>query len=339
MIRHQGIPWVVVGVLVSLLVLPVGAASDPLQERIRDLVVKVVSGPALKGKRVGVGDFLSYEGRSNQLGVHVSEQLVVEFARLADMSGFQVVERRLLAQVMQEHQLWVSDRFTPSQAQQLGTLAGIDLLALGSLGDLGDRISLTVKLIETSTGVNLSSDSFAVRKDGAIMKLLAEPAPIPPRPSPEATTTSPGNGGGLGVKLWADRPSYWLGDTIRFHFTTDRDAYVTLVDVGTSGAVSIIFPNRFSHGNFVRGGQQVTIPGEGEGFEFILHGLPGSEIVRLVATDEPVEFLPTDFSAVPGNVRSLTRREASTLTRDIAAVKARIPPSRWAEAVVTFEIR
>src|ERR1035441_8708743 len=34
-----------------------------------------------------------------------------------------------------------------------------------------------------------------------------------------------------------------LGDSIRSKFEANRDSYVTLIDVGTSGRVSVVWPN------------------------------------------------------------------------------------------------
>jgi len=49
----------------------------------------------------------------------------------------------------------------------------------------------------------------------------------------------------LQIRLWTDKPAYRVGDTIRFGLAVNRDAYVALLNVGTSGGTTVIFPNRF----------------------------------------------------------------------------------------------
>jgi TolB-like protein len=318
--------------------------ADPLNERTHALIATMVSRVSLAGKKVGVGEVLSHGGRSTPLGTYLAEQIDVALSRLRMASGFQIVERRWLKQVLEEYQLCQSGITEAACAKQLGTLVDADILLLGSLIDLGDRISLTVKLIETKTGFNLGAESIRISKDPAMTQLLIEPSIYPPSHtglssqeiSPHVPEEEPGR---LQVKLWTERTVYRLGEDVRLHFVTNRNAYVTLVNVGTSGTVSILFPNRFFRSAFVRGGQQMTVPQDGAGFAFVLQGPPGTEIVRLVASEEPIEFTLTDLAATEAPVRSLGQLETATLTRDIATAKAQRSKEHWAEAVASFEVR
>lgn len=317
--------------------------ADPLNERTHALIATMLSRVSLTGKKVGVGEVLSHGGRSTPLGTYLAEQIDVALSRLRMASGFQIVERRWLKQVLEEYQLCQSGITEAACAKQLGTLVDADILLLGSLIDLGNRISLTVKLVETKTGFNLGAESIHIPKDSAITQLLIEPSIYPPPhtgpPSQEISPHAPEEPGRLQVRLWTERTVYRLGEDVRLHFVTNRNAYVTLVNVGTSGTVSILFPNRFFRSAFVRGGQQMTVPQDGAGFAFVLQGPPGTEIVRLVASEEPIEFTLTDLTATEGPVRSLGRTETATLTRDIATAKAERSREHWAEAVASFEVR
>lgn len=317
-------------------------ATDPLNERTHALIATMLSRVSLTGKKVGVGEVLSHGGRSTPLGTYLAEQIDVALTRLRVTSGFQLVERRWLKQVLEEYQLCQSGITDATCAKQLGTLVDADILLLGSLTNLGDRISLTVKLIETKTGFNLEAESVHIPKDPAMTQLLIESSLYRPHtdlPLQETSSHVAEESGRLQVKLWTERTVYRLGEGVRLHFVTNRDAYVTLVNVGTSGTASILFPNRFFRSAFVRGGQQMTVPQEGAGFAFVLQGPPGTEVVRLVASEEPIEFTLADLAEAEAPVRSLGRRETATLTRDIATAKAQRSKARWAEAVVSFEVR
>src|SRR5262249_3390019 len=91
---------------------------------------------------------------------------------------------------------------------------------------------------------------------------------------------APGAGGEGGtITLSANQPRYRIGDRISLSFTTNRDAYVTLVNVGTSGEVTILFPNRFSGGHGVKAGKTYTVPETADSYELQLKGPAGAELV------------------------------------------------------------
>src|SRR5207245_7859032 len=83
----------------------------------------------------------------------------------------------------------------------------------------------------------------------------------------------------------------------RFGLRVNRDAYVTLVNIGTSGDVTIIFPNRFHPTFFVRGGVDVIIPPADAGFTLTVKPPGGFDQVRAVAPSEPVQFQAGGFGS------------------------------------------
>ena len=336
--------------LLVLLAAPAGAAADPLEDTLRSLAENMAVKPGLKDKKVGVVDFPSEQGtRFTELGAYVSQKLEVELSKLAQANGFELAERRNLDQIRQEWGLWTSDHVTPSQAQQLGSLAGLNVIILGSLNDRVDRVHLVVKAIDAATGKNLGAEDAMLPKDNVVQSLFAKtivvrPAiapgvPSAPPPGPVAAPPPPPDPNRLKVELWTDKPSYKLGDTIRFSFKTSKDAYVTLINVSASGAMSIIFPNQFSKGNFVKAGQIVSVPREEDGFGFILAGQPGTEIVRVVASEQPIEWT---LATLPpgGEIQEITKKEVIVKANvDLAAARAKVDPAKWAESVLHVDVR
>ena len=333
--------WQVLGAFAIVLVLAPVVTADPLEDTLRGLAEKFAANPLLKGKKVGIVDFPSEQGtKLTELGVYVSEKLYVELSKLAAANGFEIVEREGLDQVKQEYRLWTSDHVTASQAQHLGNLAGLDVMILGSLNDLEERIHLIVKAIESKTAKNLGADDATIPKDGAIKKRFGRTvaARAPQSFSAASLPAAAPDPNRLIAELWTEKSSYKLGDKIRFQFRTNRDAYVTLINVSTSGGMSIIFPNQFSKNNFVKAGQTISVPGEGWGFDFVLSGQPGTEIVRLVASEDPVQW--TLGNLPPGGpIQEITKKEVIVQANvDLAAVRAKANPSRWAEAVLHVDV-
>lgn len=340
----------IVAALLVRLLAPAAAVADPLEDTLRSLAETIASKPGLKDKKVGVVDFPSEQGtRFSELGDYVSRKLEVELSKLAAVKGFEIAERRNLDQVRQEWGLWTSDQVTPSQAKALGNLAGLDVIVLGSLNDLVDRIHLIVKPIDAATGKNLGAEDATLPKDNVVKALFAKTivvrgastpgTPSAPPPGPVAAPEPPPDPNRLRVELWTDKQGYKLGDTIRFSFKTNKDAYVTLVNVSATGAMSIIFPNQFTKNNFVKAGQAVSVPREEDGFGFVLAGQSGTEIVRVVASEQPIEWT---YANLPpgGEIKEITKKEIIAKANvDLNAALARLDPSKVAQSILHIDVR
>mgnify|MGYP002817753149 CR=1 FL=1 len=120
------------------------------------------------------------------------------------------------------------------------------------------------------------------------------------------------------------RNEYQVGEKVIFHVKSDRDAYLTLLDISSNGDVTVIFPNAYHEDNFLRGERTYQIPTQ-------VYGPAGLERIKAVATLErgtPIDF---DFSRgfhriKHGDPRST--RDIKALANEFSAKKR----SGWAEA-------
>lgn len=163
-------------------------------------------------------------------------------------------------------------------------------------------------------------------------------------------------GGELTVELWTESAAgaragsrdvgvvpkpgaaYRVGDAIVVGFRASRDCYLTLLNLGTSGGLTILFPNAHQRENFVRGGDPYHIPAADSGFEFRLQGPPGTERLKAVATLSKVTLLESHFAS-DGAI--FDTRPAGAAPRDIAVVQRRVErlqPQAWAEATAEFTV-
>jgi hypothetical protein len=113
---------------------------------------------------------------------------------------------------------------------------------------------------------------------------------------------------------------YRIGDGIVVHFRANRDCYLTLLNIGTSGNLTILFPNGFHPDNRIRAERLYTIPGPEYGFEYRLSGPPGAERLKAIATLKPVEMIPADFDTSGALFKSA---KGSAAARDIAIIETR----------------
>ncbi len=134
------------------------------------------------------------------------------------------------------------------------------------------------------------------------------------------------------------RPIFHVGDNINVRFRASRDCYLTLLNIGTSGKLTVLFPNAMHRDNHIRGGTWHEIPGTSYGFEYRLQGPTGTEKLKAFATQHPVALLESSF-APDGSI--FRQAESSAAARDIAVVKektAALPDAEWAEAYYEFQV-
>lgn len=132
--------------------------------------------------------------------------------------------------------------------------------------------------------------------------------------------------------------AFSLGDTLQLRVSVNEDCYVYVLNIGTSGKVTLLFPNRFTPDNRARSGASVTLPAQSDPYDLTVTGKPGREIVQVFALDRPIddardaEPLPDSFEPI-----ALPR-----LTRDIQiiahAARRAEAPVRAAFAQVEFDV-
>jgi hypothetical protein len=68
------------------------------------------------------------------------------------------------------------------------------------------------------------------------------------------------------------RETFRLGDEVEIGVEASRDCYLTLLNIGTSGKLTILYPNSLHPDSFLPGGTPHTIPGTEYGFRYVLQG-------------------------------------------------------------------
>ncbi len=111
------------------------------------------------------------------------------------------------------------------------------------------------------------------------------------------------------VDLQVNKTRLKPGDTLEISFRTDRDAYLTLVDVGTSGKITRLWPNELSGSdNFVRAGKRYTFPSATDRFQFTVSGPEGLERIVAFATSEKNRILKEEeFSEYRDGFKSYSK--------------------------------
>jgi len=139
-----------------------------------------------------------------------------------------------------------------------------------------------------------------------------------------------------------------LRDVIRFNFRAERDCYLTLINVGTSGKITVLFPNRYRPDGFIRSGRIYRTGTKGE-MPFNIRALPpaGRELVKVIATLDPLDLSSLKMGQAGGegtrNIESGSEF-AQQLTRDLAVEDlgegldvTLLPTDRWTTDYLIIE--
>ena len=153
-----------------------------------------------------------------------------------------------------------------------------------------------------------------------------------------------------------ENPVYYFNpDKIGFRIRADRDCYVTVLDIGTSGRIQVLYPNRFARENKVLANQDYELPlPDRPTFQITVTEPVGREMVKVIATEEPLNLTGLDMGTVqeafPGIDESmLFAKRVADKVRDFvvrarppkpgAAPAAGTPTAMWSTDFVTFQIR
>ena len=100
----------------------------------------------------------------------------------------------------------------------------------------------------------------------------------------------PAVGDALDVVAWVDRPdsTYARGEQVRMFVETNRDAYVTILNVDPAGQTTVLFPNEYQSDNLVRANSALEVPEPGSNSQVVVTGTVGTELIKVIASTDPI---------------------------------------------------
>ncbi|MBI5569067.1 MAG: S8 family serine peptidase [Desulfomonile tiedjei] len=144
------------------------------------------------------------------------------------------------------------------------------------------------------------------------------------------------------IFLSVDRPSVEAGDAIAITAETDRDCFLTVLNVGTPGRIIRLWPNAYSGpDNRVRANTPIRIPPAGAPFMVILDGSrPVEKIVAYATTEQGTIFDEADFQDHSGGgTRTVFRGDHVELVDTFSRRVKQLPHDvRWGTAQADVRI-
>ncbi|MFH1368495.1 MAG: FlgO family outer membrane protein [Elusimicrobiota bacterium] len=112
--------------------------------------------------KIAIIPFSYLDKRKSDGGAIVSERLTT---RIGKMKKFQVIERSLLENVLQEQHLEASGLVDAETAKQIGKVLGVEAIINGTLLDIGGgMVEVNARLIKTETAEVMTTASVQVKK-------------------------------------------------------------------------------------------------------------------------------------------------------------------------------
>ena len=151
----------------------VSYAASELDNRLDELTQQITQKMGEKSKKkIAVVEFSDLNGNVTDFGKYLSEELIT---RLVNSGKFEdVIERKLLAKIINEHKLSLTDIVDPSSAKQLGKILGVDAIVSGTVSDLGSNLKVNARLIGTEKGSIFAAASVSITKDESVNRLMGE---------------------------------------------------------------------------------------------------------------------------------------------------------------------
>jgi hypothetical protein len=138
----------------------------------------------------------------------------------------------------------------------------------------------------------------------------------------------------LKVTAWVDHDdnTYQFGEDVILNVKTNQDAYITLLDIGTSGKIHIIFPNKYQQDNFLKAGQVVQVPSKNAPFSIKVSAPAGKEVIKVIATTK-AKALIEDSQTVKAGPYKAIKKSAQSLSKDLTVElkDRRQQGEKWAE--------
>ena len=235
--------------------------------------------------------------------------------------------------------------FKVSEDQQPGEIAkanGLDYYVTGSYRMERTGLEIRSRLIDTQTrNIQSSANILIERKelnpeDLVLIDTMADEFKSAQKKKSyqeqlEKLVATKSHKTSFNVKAWTDKKEYEIHEKIVFYVKSEKNGYLTMLDIGPNGDITVIFPNKFHRDNFIRAGVTYQVPSPNYGFEFDVQGPAGLERIKAIVTLNKVSLLKLDLAKGFHSVN----RDTTRGTRAIQALSTQVDSvdsTAWAEA-------
>lgn len=293
---------------------------------------------------VGIAPFSGKKEEMEKSKVLVSEIS----AGLGKYRFVKLVERSKLDEIAREIEFGMTGMVDERTVVKAGKIHGLQVMVVGTMSDRG--ISARAIHIETSKVIASHSvpslsgaDALAAALAKAIEVFLARETLKGMRnDSPDIDLDfriggTKGLSRGLEITESAKNPKLKIGETVAFRFRSNKDGYLTIVDIQPGGDVVVLFPNDMSPSNRIEAGRWYSIPSENDSFEIHVSEPAGKDTVVAFFTEAKVDWL--DRGKLEGSgFQQVKDGEKLAMTRGLKVVSTGLKSSQWESRVIEIDV-
>lgn len=96
-------------------------------------------------------------------------------------------------------------------------------------------------------------------------------------------------------QVWTNKQNLKIGEQVSYHFKSEKDCYLNLLNLTVEEGLIQVFPNSFTPDAFVKAGKEYSIPGPEINLVLNVTGPPGIENIIAFVSEEPLNLLNSEF--------------------------------------------
>ena len=284
---------------------------------------------------VGIIDFQSKDNAVSPSGEAVSALT----SHLGKYKFINLVERSKIGSIMKEIELSQTGVLDENEAIKIGKISGVRVLIDGYVSGKGAY----ARAIYAETGkiiaVSAAADFRIMAKElarGIEVYLAKENIRNLRNESSDITTEFwaevSGRKCGAGTEVKAQ-----VGNTVSFHFKTDTDGYLTIIDIQPSGDIVLLYPNDFAPNNAVKAGVEYSIPSNDDTFDLTFTEPAGQDTLVAFFSKRKVDWLDKEKLSGDG-FKTVLDGEKISAARSVAIQSRQLKKNEWESLVLTINV-
>jgi hypothetical protein len=128
-----------------------------------------------------------------------------------------------------------------------------------------------------------------------------------------------------------------IGESVVFHFKSNRNGFLTIIDIQPNGDVVVLFPNDFSSSDGIKANTDYSIPSETDGFEITVTEPAGTDTIVAFFTLKKAAWLDRNKLGGEG-FWSVKEGEKMEFSRGFNITATGLNKSEWESRALEIEV-
>ena len=149
----------------------------------------------LKGEKLLVAEFENINGKGDAVPRIFQEMLTTAFIK---DKHFKVIERAQLEKALKELSISYSGLVDPDNAKKIGKMVGAAYMVVGSISDLGGKVSIDARIVSIESGESVTAADAAIDTQGSPASASPSTSQNAPSPASKLDLSQQGNSSSAG---------------------------------------------------------------------------------------------------------------------------------------------